>query len=143
MKIILDKGAYMPERAHKDDAGLDIRTPYAFTLAGCDPSYGAGKAIIHTGIHIQTPNGYSAFLKSKSGLNTKHDIIGEGVIDVGYNGEILVKLYNLGPHEHHFDRGDKIIQIVIVKIAEPEELEQVAEFEETERGESGFGSTGR
>jgi dUTP pyrophosphatase len=80
-------------------------------------------------------------LKSKSGLNVKHGITSEGVIDVGYTGSIAVKLYNNSDKAYGFKAGDKISQLVIMPILTPS-FEQVEEFEETERGNNGFGSTG-
>lgn len=136
MKVLLDEGAYMPERAHELDAGYDLRTPKDFTM------YGTTNVTINTGVHIEIPKGYVGFLKSKSGLNVKYDITGEGVIDAGYTGSIVVKLYNNGRYMKQFNRGDKIIQLVILPIYTPE-LIQVDSLEETERGNNGFGSTGR
>ena len=81
-------------------------------------------------------------LKSKSGLNVKHNLIGEGVIDCGFMGSIRVKLYNLGDTDYQIQRGDKIIQLVIVPCIYCE-FTQVDKFAETERGDGGFGSTGR
>lgn len=78
MKIMLDKGAFMPVRGHNDDAGLDLRTPIAF---GIDPG---GSAKIDTGVHIDIAPGLVGMLKSKSGLNVKFGITSEGVIDAGY-----------------------------------------------------------
>lgn len=142
MNVKLDNGAFMPEKAHEADAGFDIRTPVPIVVAAYDPVNGPGKAIINTGIHVEIPVGYVGMLKAKSGLNVNHDIIGEGVIDAGFSGAIRVKLYNLGTEEHHFDRGDKIIQLVIMPISDIGELTIVDELKETERGENGFGSTG-
>ena len=136
MKVMLDERALMPTRAHEDDAGYDIRTPYAFNI------YPGESAVIDTGVHIQIPKGYVGFLKSKSGLNVKNDLTGEGVIDSGYTGSITAKLYNHGTEYHHFNAQDKIIQLVILPIF-TERLELVDSFEETERGDNGFGSTGR
>lgn len=81
-------------------------------------------------------------MKSKSGLNVNHGIIGEGVIDAGYTGSIKVKLYNLSDRGYEFKRGDKIIQLVILPILTPE-LEQVDSLKETDRGSNGFGSSGK
>lgn len=136
INIMLDDGAYMPEKAHNRDAGFDIRTPYGFPLP-CD-----GYAEINTGVHIEIPAGYVGFLKSKSGLNVKYNITGEGVIDSGYTGSIVVKLYNNGRYNHNFMRGDKIIQLVILPIPDIK-LKLTDKFSETERGDNGFGSTGR
>ena len=136
MKIKLDKDAYMPERAHEQDAGYDLRTPLRFVL------HPHSSATIDTGVHVQIPDGYAGFLKAKSGLNVKHDITGTGVIDSGYTGSIRVKLYNNGDIPHVFEVGDKLIQLVILPVLTPD-LELVNDLEETERGSDGFGSTGR
>lgn len=136
MNIKLDPGAYMPERAHSADAGYDLRSPVKCRL------YAGEAVVIDTGVHIQIPTGYVGMLKSKSGLNVKHDIVGEGVIDSGYTGSIRVKLYNHGAESYVIEVGDKISQLVILPIITPE-LELVAELEETDRGSNGFGSTGR
>ena len=136
MKIVLDKGAKMPERGHTTDAGLDLKTPIPFSLAS-----GASIAI-DTGVHVELPHGTVGMLKSKSGLNVKHGITSEGVIDEGYTGSIWAKLYNNGLKTVDFKAGDKITQLVILPVLTPE-IEIVDSLEETERGANGFGSTGR
>ena len=136
IKIKLDEGAFAPESAHTADAGYDLRTPIDFSIIGED------SVTVDTGVHIQIPEGYVGFLKSKSGLNVKYNITGEGVIDSGYTGSIVVKLYNNGAGCRFFTRGDKIIQLVLLPILKPE-LEIVDSLEETERGDGGFGSTGK
>lgn len=136
MKIKLDPGAYMPERAHSADAGYDLRSPVKGRL------YAGEAVVIDTGVHVQIPTGFVGMLKSKSGLNVKHDIVGEGVIDSGYTGSIRVKLYNHGSESYMIEVGDKVSQLVILPIITPD-LELVTVLEETERGCNGFGSTGR
>ena len=136
MKVKLDPSAYMPVRAHEQDAGYDLRTPVRAVI------HPEGSVVIDTGVHVQIPDGYVGFLKSKSGLNVRLDITGEGVIDAGYTGSICVKLYNHGKQFHVFEAGDKIIQLVILPIYTPS-LEQVGDLEDTDRGSDGFGSTGR
>lgn len=136
MKIKLDPGAFMPERAHSADAGYDLRSPVTGRI------YAGEAVVIDTGVHVQIPVGHVGMLKSKSGLNVKHDIVGEGVIDSGYTGSIRVKLYNHGAESYMIECGDKISQLVILPIITPE-LELVTELEETDRGNKGFGSTGR
>ncbi len=136
MKIMLDKGAYMPVRGHRDDAGLDLRTPFAFGILP------GGSAEIDTGVHVEIAPGLVGFLKSKSGLNVKHGITSEGVIDAGYTGSIVAKLYNHGNEPVKFNAGDKITQLVFLPVYIPDELVVVDEFESTERGNGGFGSTG-
>ena len=136
MKVKLDQGALAPTRARKTDAGLDLRSPISVEV----PS--RGSVVIDTGVHIELPNGTVGFLKSKSGLNVKHDITSDGVIDVGFTGSIKAKLYNHGTKPYQVLRGDKITQLVIFDCHFPG-VEIVNELETTERGENGFGSTGR
>lgn len=101
LKILLDEGAYIPERAHTADAGYDLRSPIKARLY-------AGKSItIDTGVHFQIPEGYAGVLKSKSGLNVKHDIVGGGLIDSGYTGSVRAKLYNHGEESYMIEVGDK------------------------------------
>ena len=136
MNIIIDNGAFKPEFAHKTDAGADLRSPVEAVV----PAHGS--VVIDTGVHVEIPEGYTIFLKSKSGLNVKHNLIGEGVLDALYTGSVRVKLYNLGDTDYQILRGDKIIQMVILPCAYCE-FTQVDKFSETERGDGGFGSTGR
>lgn len=136
LHVQLDDDAFMPERAHSTDAGLDLRSPIGVSLL---PLHGIG---IRTGIHIQLPPGTVGMLKSKSGLNTKFGITSEGVIDEGYSGEIVVKLYNHSSNTFHIKRGDKISQLVILPVLYLSPA-QVDKIEGGERGDNGFGSTGR
>ena len=136
MLFTLDKGAYAPEKAHASDAGYDLRTPV------CGAVFARDSSIIDTGIHIAIPEGYCGKLVSKSGLNVNHDITSTGLIDAGYTGSIKVKLYNHGGERYFYKRGDKVTQLVVQPIAETE-LVQVEALEDTERGDGGFGSTGR
>jgi len=141
VNIYLDKHGFLPKRAYETDAGLDLFAPKDFLIqAHCS-------AIIDTGVHIEIPKGYVGFLKSKSGLNVKFGITGEGVIDTGYTGSIVVKLYNHSEFPKFFGRGDKIIQLVLLPIITPQ-LNVVDSIDklygtETERGNNGFGSTGK
>lgn len=136
IRVKLDDGAKMPTRAHKEDAGLDL---YA-TETQLVPAKGSTK--FDTGVHIELPVGTVGFLKSKSGLNVKHGITSEGVIDAGYTGSITVKLYNNSETDYTVNAGDKISQLVILPIYTPTPV-LVDDLEETERGDGGFGSTGR
>ena len=138
---MLDDGAYMPEYAHKTDAGMDIRCKKSFLLPGINNG-NIGSAVIDTGIHVEIPEGYVGFLKSKSGLNVRFGVTSEGVIDCGYTGSIIVKLYNHTTQDIRFDKGDKVSQLIILPFASVS-LEQVTSLTETERGNNGFGSTGK
>jgi dUTP pyrophosphatase len=135
LKVKLDKGAYMPTRAHKTDAGLDLYSPINTTI------YPDDSVCIDTGVHMEIPEGYVGDIKSKSGLMVNEDIVTDGTVDCGYTGSIRVKLFNHGMTEVRIVKGQKIAQIVIKKIITPE-LELVDELGETERGDKGFGSTG-
>lgn len=135
IKVMLDKGAYMPTRAHKADAGLDL---YATEDAVI---FRDGSYTFDTGVHVAIPEGYVGFLKSKSGLNVKQGIQSAGVIDSGYTGSIRVKLYNHSSEMVHIRKGQKISQLVILPVATPE-IELVDALEDTERGNGGFGSSG-
>ena len=137
MKIKLDQGAYMPTRAHETDAGLDIRAREGQFV------HAKESAIFYTGVHVQLPRGCAGVLISKSGLNVKYDITSTGLIDEGYTGEIVVKLYNHGGYDYEVKAGDKISQLVIVPVIY-ERIELVNDLEKgSERGNNGFGSSGR
>ena len=136
MKIMLEPWAIMPTRAHETDAGLDLYAHEKQIVPARE------SAVFDTGVHIQLPENTVGMLKSKSGLNVKHGLTSEGVIDVGYTGSITVKLYNNSGIDYTVERGDKISQLVILPIVVPS-LEIATSLEETERGSGGFGSTGR
>lgn len=136
MKIKLDDGAFVPERAHELDAGLDLRSPDNYLIPA------RGSRVIDTGVHVNIPIGWTGFLKSKSGLNVKYGITSEGVIDSGYSGAIIAKLYNNSDEEYAVSKGDKITQLVILPCA-LFDVELTDEISSGERGSNGFGSTGR
>ena len=136
LKVCLDNGAKMPTKAHYWDAGFDLYCIKGAVIRG------RASMCFDTGVHIEIPKGYVGFLKSKSGLNVLHSLVGEGVIDSGYTGSIIVKLYNNSDTYYSVKDGDKISQIVILPIPSVE-LEEVRSLEKTERGDRGFGSSGR
>ena len=136
IKVVLDDGAYIPTKAHITDAGFDLRSRENVLIPAHDSK------IFDTGVHVAIPEGYVGFLKSKSGLNVKHDLTGTGVIDAGYTGSIIVKLYNNGSFNYKVSKGDKIIQLVILPIPEIY-MHKVDFIDETARGNHGFGSTGK
>lgn len=135
MKITLDRGATIPTRAHELDAGYDL---YSRTDAVIPPH---SAWIFDTGVHFQIPAGFVGFVKSKSGLNVKSGLLSTGVIDSGYTGSVVVKLYNHSAQEVTITKGQKISQIVFLPIFTPS-LEIVDNLETTARGNNGFGSTG-
>ena len=136
LRVKLDKGATAPTRAHRFDAGLDL---YAMEdgYIRCNQS-----RTFDTGTHIAIPEGYVGLVKSKSGLMCNHGIVTDGTIDAHYTGSIRVCLFNHGTGKYEVKKGDKIAQLVIVPCLLPR-LELVDRLEETDRGDNGFGSTGR
>lgn len=141
INVMLDEGAFMPERAHEWDAGLDLRSPISAYI------YDGDSVVIDTGVHVQIPEGYVGMLKSKSGLNVKLGITSEGTIDSHYTGSIVVKLYRKDSttktkEPYWIEFGDKITQLVILPCETPK-INVVDEFPETDRNDGGFGSTGR
>lgn len=126
----------MPTRAHQWDAGLDLYAVEGKTIPA------RGSARFDTGVHIDLPPMSVGFLKSKSGLNVNQSLTSEGVIDAGYTGSIMVKLYNHSDTPYEVQTGDKISQLVILPVMMPD-LILVDDLEQTERGDGGFGSTGR
>jgi dUTP pyrophosphatase len=136
VKVKLDNGAWAPEKAHEADAGYDLRSPTREVV----PAHRS--VVIDTGVHIAIPRGYAGVLMSKSGLNVKHNITSTGLIDSGYTGSIKVKLYNHGDADYFVHVGDKISQICVIPVYTMD-IELVTELEDTERGNNGFGSSGR
>ena len=136
INVMLDDIGKMPKKAHELDAGFDLFAPEIYTVRSGE------SVVIDTGVHIEIPKGYVGFLKSKSGLNVRCGIRGEGVIDAGYTGSIVAKLYNDSYEDVYIEEGQKFIQIVFLPIPDVE-LVQVNRLAETERGNGGFGSTGK
>lgn len=137
MNIKLDDGAIMPTRAHKTDAGLDLYSIETKVIR-CGNS-----CTFDTGVHVELPHMFYGKIESKSGLNVKHNIVScGGVIDEGYTGSIVVKLYNLGSVDYTVNAGDKIAQLVIMPYLAPM-LTLVDSLSDSDRGSNGFGSSGK
>ena len=134
MKVVVDVGANIPTRAHKNDAGLDL---YATKGGWIFPK---SRKVFGTGLHADIPQGYVGMLTSKSGLMMK-GITSRGTIDCGYTGEIRAVLYNHSWLPVRIKKGQKITQLVLMRIATPI-LEFTDKLGDTERANNGFGSTG-
>jgi dUTP pyrophosphatase len=135
----LDERAQLPSRAYPGDAGLDL---YALD----DGVLGPGeRASIRTGIAVEIPDGQAGLVLPRSGLATRHGIAivnAPGLIDSGYRGEIRVLLLNTDrAASFAFSSGERIAQLVLVRIETPEVVE-VVELATSERGAGGFGSSG-
>lgn len=137
--VRLDPRAKLPTKAHPGDAGLDLYALESTALApGCRGS-------IPTGIAVEIPTGQAGLVLPRSGLAARHGIAlvnAPGLIDAGYRGELRVLLLNTD-RSARFDviAGDRVAQLVLVRIEEPEVLE-VHELEQSQRGGGGFGSSG-
>lgn len=140
----LHEDAYMPERSHLTDAGLDMRA----LRGGVLPA--GGRLTLETGVAVDIPPGFVGLLCSRSGLASTQGIAvlnAPGVIDSGYHGDVSVVLINTGRNAVQIKPGDKIAQLLIQEIALPSvvSLEEmgVEDFPFSERGTRGFGSTGQ
>ena len=143
MKVkIVNRSAYpTPAYATPLSAGMDLKADIAspVTLAPL------GRALIPTGISISLPAGYEAQVRPRSGLAAKHGVTvlnTPGTIDADYRGEIKVILVNLSDSEFVVNPGERIAQMVVAR-HESVEWEETDSLDETERGEGGFGSTGK
>ena len=130
--------AVLPSYAHPSDAGMDVRSVEDLVLAP------GRRALVHTGLVMLLPPGYEAQVRPRSGLALKSGVTvlnTPGTIDSGYRGEVGVILVNLGDSEFQVRKGDKVAQLVIAPVTQPEIAETDA-VDETDRGVGGFGSTG-
>ena len=113
----------------------------ALDKAALKPTRANGSLTIRTGVHVELPPSTAGLLVAKSGLCVHHDITSTGLIDEGYDGEIVVKLFNHGDEDYHIRRGDKITQLVVMPVLY-EPVEVVDEVHSGPRGSRGFGSSG-
>ena len=130
--------AVLPSYAHPSDAGMDVRSVEDVTIPP------GGRALVHTGLVMLLPPMHEAQVRPRSGLALKSGITvlnTPGTIDSGYRGEVGVILVNLGDAGFAVKKGDKIAQIVVAPVTQPQIVE-TADVDETDRGAGGFGSTG-
>jgi len=140
MKVkIINKSSFpLPEYKTSGSVGMDLQANIRNEIH----IFGGATILIPTGIYIQLPDGYEAQVRPRSGLALKQQLVATfGTIDSDYIGEIGVIINNVGKGERIIKPGDRIAQLVFAKV-EKCEWNLVEELEETERGESGFGSTG-
>jgi dUTP pyrophosphatase len=132
------EGGFVPMYARDGDAGADIHA----SEGGYVPA--GGHVLMKTGIKIAIPYGYVGLVHPRSGLAMKQGVTvlnAPGTIDSGSRGEIGVILYNSGAEPFTVQRGDRIAQMVVQKF-ETVEFNKVDALTESDRGQSGFGSTG-
>lgn len=128
----------LPEYKTKDSAGCDLTNQGESVKL-----YPLDRAMFHTGVYISLPDGYMGSVRGRSGLNKNHGIVcPTGTIDADYRGEIGVVLYNLSREPVTIMHGDRIAQLVICPVIQAE-WQQVDHLDKTDRGDGGFGSTGK
>ena len=137
----LDPDLPLPAYARPGDAGIDLVARESVTLPP-----GGGRALVPTGIAIALPEGYAGFVQPRSGLAFRHGVTclnSPGLIDSGYRGELKVCLVNTDPSTpFEVTRGERIAQLVVQAVSHVNFVE-VDALDDTDRGEEGFGSSGR
>lgn len=133
----LSENACAPSKGSARAAGYDLYSAYDYVIPPME------KAVVKTDIQIALPAGCYGRVAPRSGLAAKHFIdVGAGVIDEDYRGNVGVVLFNFGKETFEVKKGDRIAQLICERIFYPE-LEEVQALDDTERGEGGFGSTGK
>ncbi|XP_062404844.1 deoxyuridine 5'-triphosphate nucleotidohydrolase, mitochondrial isoform X2 [Sardina pilchardus] len=133
----LTENATVPTRGSAKAAGYDLYSAYDYTVGPMD------KAIVKTDIQIAIPHGCYGRVAPRSGLAAKHFIdVGAGVVDEDYRGNVGVVLFNFNKESFEVKKGDRIAQLICERICYPDLLE-LETLDETQRGEGGFGSTGK
>jgi dUTP pyrophosphatase len=137
----LDADLPLPGYARPGDAGIDLRAREGVLIKA-----GGGRALVPTGVAVAIPPGYAGFIQPRSGLALAHGVTclnSPGLIDSGYRGELKVLLINSDATEDfEVKRGERIAQLVIQAV-EHANLVEVDQLPDSDRGHSGFGSSGR
>jgi dUTP pyrophosphatase len=132
-----------PKRAHVTDAGLDLKAAESYHV------YGWEVTKIRTGIHIEIPQGFAGFIFPRSGLASKHGVIlanSVGVIDSDYRGEIICAMRLRDPDSKYIiQKYERIAQLVIMPVWQGvlENVDELYKLSDTQRGDGGFGHTGK
>lgn len=133
----LDKSVDLPNYARRWDVGFDLRSAEDVVVKVGE------RRIIRTGLSFAVPIGYAGLIWDRSGMAANHAMhTMAGVVDPGFRGEIGVVMINLGKEDFHIEKNMRIAQMLIHKVFTPEFFE-VEDLDESERGEGGFGSTGK
>ena len=135
---LVDENAKMPTRATSSDAGCDIYAPLSFTVPA------RGDFLMPTGWRYEMPDGYVMEIAEKSGVATKKKLdLGARICDSAYRGISHIHFFSNNDEDVHFDKGDKVAQFLIKKVwtGQPQQVTSVNM--NTERGEGGFGSSGK
>lgn len=141
VRIINKSNHRLPEYATALSAGMDLKANISEPVKLLPGE----RTIVPTGLFIELPDGYEAQVRPRSGLAAKYGITvlnAPGTIDADYRGEIGVILVNLSKNDFVIQPGERIAQMVVARY-ERVEWTEVAELGATQRGEGGFGSTGK
>lgn len=133
----LDKDAHQPRYAYEGDAGMDLALAHDLTVPV------GGHRIGDTGVHVAIPEGHVGMLFVRSSTGIKRNLVlsnGTGIVDSGYRGPIKISLHNTGDTTQHIPAGAYIAQLVVVPIA-PNEIAEVRELPDSERGINAIGSS--
>lgn len=132
--------AVVPHEAYAGDAGVDLRALEACDLAPFE------RKLIPTGLAVAIPAGFAGFVLPRSGTAIRQGLSlanTPGLVDSSYRGELMVAAINLDAHEAiHIEKGDRIAQLVIMHVAQPS-FDVRTVLDDTDRGEGGFGSSGK
>lgn len=136
MKIKYFKDVLEPQKSHSYDCGLDLYLPEGFIIKPFETK------VLGLGLGISVPEGFAAMLVPRSSTAKKGLICQTSIIDPGYNGEIHLVVTNCSNETYEFYEYDRLVSLILYSILNPT-LEIVTEFEKSERGEKGLGSSGR
>lgn len=131
MKVKIDDGAYLPERGHPMDAGLDFKAPYSFTI------YPGERKVIDTGVHVKLPTDSVGIIAGKSKLMREKGVISQGIVDASYRDSIHVILINTSKQIADFEVGERIAQLIVTPclIVDIDQVQTLEELGKTDRGE--------
>lgn len=154
VKVINTSANPLPTYSKEGDACVDLRADlhngWDDTLgsgacwdevAKCLRIFSGGRALISSGLHVQVPKGYMFKLMERSGLSAKGLKLSGGTIDSGYIGLVYISLINLSDDDFEIHDGDRIAQASVIQVPEIKWV-PVTTFNDTQRGDSGFNSTG-
>ena len=137
--LIVCDDSMLPIYAKPGDAGADLRASHEAVVRAGE------RLLVKTGCSLALPGGYVGLVHPRSGLALNHGITvlnSPGTIDAGYRGEIMVTLFNSSNEDFHISVGDRIAQLLIQQVAKAEFI-HVESLPQSDRGESGYGSSGK
>lgn len=141
MKIRIKKltdNAVMPQKAHPTDAGFDLYASADVTVPA------RGRVLVPTDIAMEIPEGYFGLVTGRSGMTIRGGVVGQvGIIDCHYRNGIGIMMFSHRDDDYEISEGSRCGQIVILPLADVEGLVEADTLSDTDRGEGGYGSTGR